>query len=169
VGWEAKMGDEGQAVDKPVSNTPAGGVEKIEIHSVINRRSRWLSSLAALKYVSSIAQDDEIKVRDSDRATAIALLMCCVGALACLLVPQFEAHRVDFVLAADALVGLALLMYVANRFGIVTTFAPRQALLTWQLMLGSSLLGIFATINLALLLAALLQNWHVGVRDNVSE
>lgn len=157
------MGDEGQALDKPADTTPSGGNEKIEVHSVINRRSRWLSSLAALKYVSSISKDDDIKVRDSDRATAIALLICCVAALACLLVPQLEAHRVDFVLSADALVGLALLMYVANRFGIVTTFAPRQALLTWQLMLGSSLLGIFLTINLALILAAVLQNTHIVV------
>jgi hypothetical protein len=155
------MGDEGQALDKPATaTTPA---EKIEIHSVINRRSRWLSSIAALKYVGSISKDDDIKVRDSDRATAIALLICCVAALSCLLVPQLESHRVDFVLAADALVGLALLMYVANRFGIVTTFAPRQALLTWQLMLGSSLLGIFITINLALFLAYLLQASHVVV------
>jgi hypothetical protein len=157
------MGDEGQALDKPANTTPSGGVDKIEVHSVINRRSRWLSSIAALKYVGSISKDDDIKVRDSDRATAIALLICCVAALSCLLVPQLEAHRVDFVLAADALVGLALLMYVANRFGIVTTFAPRQALLTWQLMLGSSLLGIFLTINLALILAAVLQNSHIVV------
>jgi hypothetical protein len=154
------MGDEGQALDKPATTTPA---DKIEIHSVINRRSRWLSSIAALRYVGSISKDDDIKVRDSDRATAIALLVCCVAALSCLLVPQLESHRVDFVLAADALVGLALLMYVANRFGIVTTFAPRQALLTWQLMLGSSLLGIFATINLALFLAYLLQSTHLVV------
>ena len=154
------MGDEGQAPDKPVTTTPA---EKIQIHSVINRRSRWLSSIAALKYVGSISKDDDIKVRDSDRATAIALLVMCVVALSSLLVPQLESHRVDFVLIADVLVGLALVMYVANRFGIVTTFAPRQALLTWQLMLGSSLLGIFATINLALFLAYLLQSTHVVV------
>lgn len=154
------MGEEGQATSKPTAETPPQGVEalKVSADSVINRRSRWLSSLAALRYVGSVAKDDEIKVRDSDRATAIALLICCFAALSCLLVPQLEAHRIDFVLAADALVGLALLMYVANRFGIVTTFAPRQALLTWQLMLGSSLLGIFLTINLALILAAVLQN-----------
>ena len=78
--------------------------------------------------------------------------------LVCIVVPGFEAHRVTFMLAADALVGLSLLMYVANRFGIVTTFAPRQALLTWQLMLGSSLLGIFMTINLAMIIASIIQN-----------
>ena len=52
-------------------------------------------------------------------------------------------------------------MYVANRFGIVTTFLPRQALLTWQLMLGSSLLGIFVTINLALAIATAIQHSQI--------
>jgi glucan phosphoethanolaminetransferase (alkaline phosphatase superfamily) len=164
------MGEEGQAINKPAdegstatgtSNT--GENVRPKTDSVINRRSRWLSSMAALRYVNSVSRDDEIKVRDSDRATAIALLVCCFAALACLLIPQLEKHRINFVVAADLLVGLALLMYVANRFGIVTTFQPRQALLTWQLMLGSSLLGIFLTINLALLLALLGQNTHLFI------
>jgi len=132
--------------------------KKAAIDSVVNRRTRWLSSFAALKYVNSVQRDEEIKVRDSDKATAISLVFCCAGMLVCIVVPGFEAHRVTFMLAADALVGLSLLMYVANRFGIVTTFAPRQALLTWQLMLGSSLLGIFMTINLAMIIASIIQN-----------
>lgn len=149
--------------DKPQSDTSSAAAKptetaKFSVDSVINRRSRWGSSLAALRYVSSVQKDEEIKVRDSDKATAISLLLCCAGALVCLVVPGFEMHRVTFVLAADALVGLSLLMYVANRFGIVTTFQPRQALLTWQLMLGSSLLGIFLTINLALIITAVIHN-----------
>jgi hypothetical protein len=129
--------------------------------SVINRRTRWGSSLAAWRYVNSVQKDEEIKVRDSDKATAISLLLCCVGALICLLIPALEAHRNTFVLAADGLVGLSLLMYVANRFGIVTTFLPRQALLTWQLMTGSFLLGIFLTINLALIIATVIQHSQI--------
>ncbi len=151
------MGEE----DKPTGQeTPSRGTDslKTSADSVVNRRSRWMSSFLALRYVESVSKDDDIKVRDSDRATSIALLVCCFAALACLLIPQLETHRIDFVLAADALVGIALLMYVANRFGIVTTFLPRQALLTFQLMMGSGLLGIFLTINLALFLAVIIQN-----------
>jgi len=163
------MCDEGQAVNKSVDDpssvtvqpSPSGDANKAPVDSVINRRSRWISAFSALRYVNSVSRDEEIKTRDSDRATSIALLVCCVAALICLLVPSLEAHRVGFVVAADLLVGLALLMYVANRFGVVTTFQPRQALLTWQLMLGSSLLGIFLTINLALILAVFVQNSHI--------
>jgi glucan phosphoethanolaminetransferase (alkaline phosphatase superfamily) len=151
------MADEGQA------GNPGTGFSDQAMDSVINRRSRWLSALAALKYCKNVSRDNEIKVRDSDRATAIALFICCLAALLCLMIPALEAHRMTFVIAADLLVGLALLMYVANRFGIVTTFQPRQALLTWQLMLGSSLLGIFLTINLALVLALVVANLHVGM------
>lgn len=142
---------------KPVQGGQTDTV-KAAADQVVNRRSRWVSSAAALRYVSSIQKDHDIRVRDSDKATAIALLACCFIALVCLAVPAFENFRVPFVLAADLLVGVSLLMYVANRFGIITTFQPRQAMLTWQLMLGASLLGIFLTINLALIIAWIIAN-----------
>jgi len=145
---------EGSGQGESIPASPKAAVDA----SVINRRTRWGSSLAALRYVGSVQKDEEIKVRDSDKATAISLLFCCAGALVCLIIPSLEQHRVTFILAGDGLVGLSLLMYVANRFGIVTTFLPRQALLTWQLMLGSSLLGIFITINLAITIAYVIQH-----------
>lgn len=163
------MGDEGQAVNKTTDDAPssdvapAGEPPRAPVDSVVNRRSRWISAMAALSYVNSVSRDEEIKTRDSDRATSIALFICCVAAFACLVVPALENYRIGFVLAADVLVGVAMLMYVANRFGVITTFQPRQALLTWQLMLGSSLLGIFLTINLALLLALLVQNTRIVI------
>ena len=148
---------QGQESDKNPAAASAGNVETIKISAdqIVNRRSRWVSSAAALRYVSSIQKDNELKVRDSDKATAIALLACCFIAL---VVPGFEAYRVAFALAADVLLGVSLLTYVANRFGIITTFQARPALLTWQLMLGASLIGIFLTINLALIIAWFIAN-----------
>lgn len=133
--------------------TPGADTVKLINHSVINRRSRWVSSLAAFRYVNSIQKDNAVRVRDSDKVTTISLVSFCVLALICLLVPQLERQRLVFVSGADIMVGLSLITYVANRFGIVSTFQPRQALLTWQLMLGASLLGIFFTINLAMLIS----------------
>jgi len=63
----------------------------------------------------------------------------------------------------DALVGVMLVFYVANRFGILNTLTPRQALLTWQLMMGASFLGIFATINLAVLIAMVIANTNIEI------
>ena len=140
---------------------------------MVKRRSRWQSSLAALRYVSSVSRDDEVKLRDTDRATSLWLLIVCLLAVLCLVLPQFAqtapgplgwlfgfmaVQRMPLILAADVLIGIALLMYVANRFGIVTTLTPRQALLTWQLMLGSSLLGIFLAVNLGAIICLVVAN-----------
>jgi hypothetical protein len=180
------MSEEGQAAEKPVEEKkpseeikekPAGGATvqeqpaetavsgpeqtlKLPAEEMIKRRSRWQSSLAAVRYVSSVSRDNEVRIRDTDRATSIALLITCIAALLALVLPfdWLSQHRVPFVLAADVLVGVSLLMYVANRFGIVTTLTPRQALLTWQLMLGSSLLGIFMAVNLGLVIAIVVAN-----------
>lgn len=160
------------------AETPAETL-KLGAEEMIKRRSMWQSSLAALRYVSSVSQDNEVKLRDSDRATSLALLIVCVFALLTLLLPQLisadqpeavrkflqwmASQRTPLVLSADALVGLGLLRYVANRFGIMTTLTPRQALLCWHLMLGASLLGIFLSINLALLCWVAVANTHVTV------
>jgi hypothetical protein len=136
---------------------------KLSSEEFVKRRSRWQSSLAALRYVSSIARDSDVKLRDSDRSTSIALLIVCAFALAALVVPQLATWRVGLVGAADVLVGVVLMMYVANRFGIVTTFTPRQAILTYQLMLGMALLGIFLAINLGMLIAYQMATTHIEV------
>ncbi|HEY9731692.1 MAG TPA: hypothetical protein V6C89_07260 [Drouetiella sp.] len=143
----------GQALDKkdtvgagnPSYSNPGGGI--------VQRRSRWYSSLAALRYVNSLSKDDDVRVRDSDRATSISLLIGAIFTVISLIVPQLAPHRVPLVLACDALVGVMLLFYVANRFGILNTLSPRQALLTWQLLMGATFLGIFMTINFALIIA----------------
>lgn len=179
------MSEEGQAADKAAAEKKepesksgyasdkaggdggkAGGDEatlKLPAEEMVKRRSRWQSSLAALRYVSSVSRDNEVKVRDSDRASSIALLIVCAIALISLVLPQLATQRHIFVAVSDVLVGVCLLMYVANRFGIVTTLTPRQALLAYQLMLGSALLGIFLAINLTVVIAFVVANTHIEV------
>src|SRR5262249_11889827 len=144
-----------KAEETPAPGKPVDETLKLPAEEMVKRRVCLQSSLAAWRYVNSVGRDNEVKVRDTDRATSVALLIVCVAALLALVVPfdWMVQHRVPFVMAADVLVGVALLMHVANRFGIVTTLTPRQALLTWQLMLGSSLLGIFLAVNLGIIIA----------------
>jgi hypothetical protein len=151
-----------QAVS-PVTPPQQPDTVKLSSDDIIKRRSRWESSLAALRYVSSVSRDNDVKVRDSDKATSVALLIVCIVALASVALPFLAPWRLGLVGAADVLVGMGLLTYVANRFGIVTTFTPRQAVLTWQLMLGASLLGIFLAMNLGLLIAWQMYNTHIDV------
>ena len=126
--------------------------EEVASEGVFKRRSLWKASMASFKYVNSISQDEAVKVRDSDRATSIALLITSIGTVLAMLIKQAAAHRIPLLIACDVLIGASILIYLGNRFGILTTFNPRQALLSWQLMMGAAFLGIFLTINLALIL-----------------
>lgn len=137
--------------------------KEVASEGVFKRRSLWKASLASFKYVNSISQDEAVKVRDSDRATSIALLITSVGTVLAMLIKQAAAHRIPLLIACDVLIGASILIYLGNRFGILTTFNPRQALLSWQLMMGAAFLGIFLTINLALILGTyVVQTTPVG-------
>ena len=78
--------------------------------------------MAALRYVSSVARDSDVKVRDTDKATSIALLITCIVALVSMVVPGLGIWKPGLIGAADVLFGFSLLTYVANRFGILTTW-----------------------------------------------
>lgn len=127
------------------------------------RRSRWESSFAALRYINSLGREEEVKVRDSDRATTIFLLLASILTVLSLVIKPFAGMRLHFVLVCDALVGVMLVFYLANRFGIINTLTPRQALLTWQLIMGSAFLGIFMTINLAVVIGLLIANTSIDI------
>jgi hypothetical protein len=127
------------------------------------RRSRWESSFAAIRYINSLGRDEEVKVRDSDRATTIFLLLASILTVLSLVIKPFAGMRLQFVLICDLLVGVMLIFYLANRFGIINTLTPRQALLTWQLIMGSAFLGIFMTINLAVVIGLLIANTSVDI------
>ena len=43
------------------------------------RRSQWRSSLDALAYISSLVRKPELKTRDSDRVTGLAVLLASCG------------------------------------------------------------------------------------------
>jgi len=134
--------------DQPAKVVPAD--------SALQRRSVWYNSLSALKYVSGLSKDDEVRVRDSDRATAIALLISCILSGVSMIIPALAPLRLALMGICDALIGVILVFYVASRFGIINSMSPRQALLAWQLMMGASFLGIFIAINLAFVIGLVL-------------
>ena len=115
------------------------------------RRSRWESSFVALRYLSGIGRDAQLKVRDSDRATSVMLLVIGILTLASIFVPTLVELRFNLLAVCDLLSGVCIVFYIANRFGIISTLPPRAAMLCWQLMLGSWFIGIFITINVVLI------------------
>lgn len=148
----------------PASPPAAGAPPQPGQGGLAQRRSRWESSAAAMRYITNLTRDDEVRVRDSDRATTIFLLLSTILTVLSLVVKPFAGMRLQLVLICDLLVGVMLIFYLANRFGIINTFTPRQALLTWQLMMGSCFLGIFMTINMAVIIALLIANTSIDIR-----
>src|SRR5579885_1869684 len=90
-GAPGKPSDDGGGTEKAAA-VPAGGGSpndtlKLGADEMIKRRSRWQSSLAALRYVSSISQDNEVQLRDSDRATSLWLVIVCILAALSIILP----------------------------------------------------------------------------------
>ncbi|HEY9758229.1 MAG TPA: hypothetical protein V6C97_23895 [Oculatellaceae cyanobacterium] len=115
------------------------------------RRSRWESSFVALRYLSGIGKDGQIKVRDSDRATSVMLAVIGLLTVVSIFIPTLAMIRFNLLAVCDLLAGVCIVFYIANRFGILSTLPPRSALLCWQLMMGSWFIGIFVTINVVLI------------------
>jgi hypothetical protein len=134
------------------SKAPASNVVQTE------RRSRFASSLAALSYVTSLSREDEVKLRDSDRATTIMLALVCGLTIVSFFIKALVTQRINLLFLCDVLFGAALVLYLTNRFGIVSTMPSRQALLTWQLMLCTFLMGTFVAVNLLMFLGFALPN-----------
>jgi len=138
----------------PVAEKRPGDDTKTALASqgVLKRRKLFRACLDSFRYVNSISQDEAVKVRDSDRATSIWLMIVSIFTVLAMLFEPLAPHRMPLLVACDVLIGISILYYIANRFGIIGTFNPRQALLAWQLMMGATFFGIFLTINLALIL-----------------
>ena len=92
------------------------------------RRSRWESSFVALRYLSGIGKDAQLKVRDSDRATSVMLLVIGILTLASIFIPTLAELRFNFLAVCDLLAGVCIVFYIANRFGILSTLPPRAAI-----------------------------------------
>jgi hypothetical protein len=161
---EAPKSAEAEAVattEPPLVSEPGKPVEAAAVAEEVKpmtpppqpkeRRSRWESSFVALRYLSGIGRDTQIKVRDSDRATSFGLLIVAVLTMVSMFVPALADFRFNLLAVCDVLAGVSVVFYIANRFGILSTLPPRAALLCWQLMLGTWFIGMYVTINVVLI------------------
>jgi|AGTN01.2.fsa_nt_gi hypothetical protein len=149
---EDKPAAEAPAAEKPPEVSAEEAKANLANQGVLKRRKLFRACLDSFRYVNSISQDEAVKVRDSDRATSIWLMIVSIFTVLAMLFEPLAPHRMPLLIACDVLIGISILYYIANRFGIIGTFNPRQALLAWQLMMGATFFGIFLTINLALVL-----------------
>lgn len=118
------------------------------------RESMLGGVVSSVKYLQEAhAEVDVIKLRKSDKFTHVMLWIGLGVMVAAMFLP---VPRSVSLILADVLISIVLLAFLGLRFGVVRTLKPRQAVLTWQLILGSFLLGIYAAFNI--LMAVLLRN-----------
>jgi hypothetical protein len=122
------------------------------------RRSSWESSLAAIAYINELARQPELKMRQSDRVTALSLFLATLATILCLLLHKLNGLGFQLMVLCDFFLGISLIIYVCNRLGILTALPPRQAALTWQLIQAFAFVGVFITVNLALILSLILSS-----------
>ncbi len=100
---------------------------------------------SSVKYLQSAhAETGFIKLRKSDKVTQVLLVVALLIVVAAQLMPQ---QRELCIVLADGLMLVILLSFIAVRFGVLRTLKPRQAVLAWQLILGSFLLGTYLAFN----------------------
>src|SRR5271163_3702535 len=105
--------------------------EKNKSDDFIQRRSQWRSSLDALAYINHLSRQPELKIRDTDRATGLAVFLASIATVLCLLLHKLSGISLQLTLLCDFFLGISLIIYVFNRLGILTGMTPRQAMLAW--------------------------------------
>jgi len=116
------------------------------------RRSPWVSSLAAIKYILQLGKRNDIQFRASDKITTYlvaAAIFCWIGLILC------PVAIMPLAVGCDILLVAALVNYVANRLGILTTLPPRTAALVTELMCGICMITILTVMNFNALFGAL--------------
>jgi len=150
---------ESSAPDEPsTEEAPAGSP------AINKRRSRWQTSLIAFRYVQSVSADNGIRIRDTDKATSIALAIATICLFLSPWINPLGKIRTNLLIVCDVFAGAVLVFYFANRFGILKTLNKRQALLTWQLILAAVYVGAFLTINLAVVIGFVISNSIIQLR-----
>ncbi len=117
------------------------------------RRPPWKSTLDAMTYIQKISKSEEINIRNTDRITSITLLTSSILAILSMVLAPISDFRPLAITICDILFGVTLVLYSTNRFGILTALSPRQALITWELIVAAGFIGTYLTLNFGAIIA----------------
>jgi hypothetical protein len=126
-------------------NELAADAQNPELNPASRRRNRLVSSWAAVQLIYSAFANKELKIRQRDKVSDVMLTFAIIYGIAIFLFPV-QAH--PWVGIADLVFGITFLLYFTQRFGIITTFNERQALLVAELLFCMLLIGIYIAVNI---------------------
>jgi hypothetical protein len=114
-----------------------------QLRPLKKRRSVFASTCTSLKYIGSLPRK---QYRQSDRFSDLLVLVCLLCALMLIILPP-PLVRPPIVAVADLVFLAAIIFFIMNRIGILITLSERQAVLVWDIVVGSLLLGILLSFN----------------------
>jgi hypothetical protein len=152
-GDETPPTDKNKAAQSGSDQVPAtaAGPDKsqTETTSRAPRQSVVDGVVSSVKYLKEAHADaGTIKLRSTDRVTWVLLVVAVLMIIAA----QFLQNQKNLcTMIADALMAVVLFAFLGMRFGVLRSLSARQAVLTWQLIVGSFLLGMYFAFNTKLL------------------
>lgn len=141
-----------------VQNSPASDPDNAQESTAVKgptfqRRPPWKSTLDAMSYVQKISKSEDVNIRNTDRITSITLLCSSILAILSMVLAPLADFRPLAITICDILFGVTLFLYLTNRFGILTALPPRQALITWELVVAAGFVGTYLTLNFGAIIA----------------
>ncbi|HEY9680808.1 MAG TPA: hypothetical protein V6C86_04430 [Oculatellaceae cyanobacterium] len=104
--------------------------------------------LGSVKHLQEAHATGLSSIRKTDRVSQVILVLAIVAVAVAQVMP---GEQFIVMVIADVLLALSLCAFLALRFGVLRTLGTRQAILVWQLILGSFLLGLFLAFNLKMI------------------
>ncbi|HEY9754110.1 MAG TPA: hypothetical protein V6C97_02990 [Oculatellaceae cyanobacterium] len=104
--------------------------------------------LGSVKHLQEAHATGLSSIRKTDRVSQVILVLAIVAVAVAQVMPS---EQFIVMVIADVLLALSLCAFLALRFGVLRTLGTRQAILVWQLILGSFLLGLFLAFNLKMI------------------
>jgi hypothetical protein len=113
------------------------------------RRSLLTSTYSSLQYICSLPRK---QFRSSDKVSDLLVLVCLLFAVILILLPS-SLLQPTIVILADGVFLAVIVFFIMSRLGILITLSERQAVLVWDIVVGSLLLGILLSFNATYVIA----------------
>ncbi len=118
-------------------------IKEVNAAGFKRRRSALDSSYTALKYVSGLQRK---QFRKSDKITDITVCVSLLLATLLIFCPPFLL-KPQLIVVLDLLLLGTIITFIMKRLGILITLSERQAVLVWDLLVGSLVLGVLLCLN----------------------
>jgi hypothetical protein len=114
-------------------------------------RSLLDSAYATLQYIGSLPRQ---QFRKSDKVSDLLVLVCLLFAVMLITLPP-QLLKPPVVTLADFVFLAVIVFFILSRLGILVTLTQRQAVLVWDIVIGTFLLGILLCFNAMYFIASM--------------